>query len=65
MLQIIDTTLLQISSNKVFDAQIPLLDMSVKSLTGISSVFTNAMFEFFVMVQPFEDRGSKSLIIKG
>ena len=65
MLQILDTTLSQVTGNKAFDARIPLLDTSVKSIFGIASLFTSALFEFFVMVQPFDDRGIKSLLIKG
>lgn len=65
MLQLLDTILAQATNNKAFDARIPLLDTSVKSIIGISSVFTNALFKFFVMVQPFEDRETKSLLIKG
>ena len=65
MLQILDTTLAQATGNKAFDARIPLLDTSVKSIISVGSVFTSALFEFFVMVQPFNDRGRKSLLIKG
>ena len=65
MLQMVDTTLAQATGNKAFDAHIPLLDTSVKSIIEITSVFTSALFEFFVTVQPFDDRGIKSLMMKG
>ena len=65
MLQIVDTMLAQASGNAAFDAQIPLLDTSVKSIISIASIFTSAMFEFFVTVQPFEERAVKSLVIRG
>lgn len=65
MLQLVDGILAQATGNKAFDAQIPLLDIPVKRLLNIGSVFTSAMFEFFVMVVPFNDRATKSLIIKG
>ena len=65
MLQIVDAMLAQATGNKAFDAQIPLLDTSVNKIISIGSVFTNAIFEYFVVVQPFEDRVSKSLIIRG
>ena len=65
MLQILDTTLAQATGNKAFDAHIPLLDTSVKDIIDFASVFTSALFEFFVMVQPFGDRGIKSLMMKG
>ena len=65
MLQIVDSMLAQATGNKAFDARIPLLDTSVKNVIGIASVFTSALFEFFVMVEPFDNRGKKSLIVKG
>ena len=65
MLQLVDSMLAQATGNKAFDARIPLLDTTVKNILSIGSVFTNAVFELFVMVQPFEDRATKSLIIKG
>ena len=65
MLQIVDAMLAQATGNKAFDAQIPLLDTSVNKIISIGSVFTNAIFQYFVVVQPFEDRVSKSLIIRG
>ena len=65
MLQIVDAMLAQATGNKAFDAQIPLLDTSVNKIISIGSVFTNAIFEYFVIVQPFEDRVDKSLIIRG
>lgn len=65
MLQAVDSILADAVGNKAFDAKIPLLDTSFKELLSIGSVFTNAMFEFFVTVVPFEDRGTKSLIIQG
>ena len=65
MLQIVDAMLAQATGNKAFDAQIPLLDISVNKIISIGSVFTNAIFEYFVIVQPFEDRVDKSLIIRG
>ena len=65
MLQVVDGILAQAMGNKAFDARIPLLGTSVKSLMNIGSVFTNAMFEVFVRVTPFEDRSTKSLILKG
>ena len=55
MLQVVDGILAQAMGNKAFDARIPLLGTSVKSLMNIGSVFTNAMFEVFVRVAPFED----------
>lgn len=65
MLQIVDAMLAQATSNKAFDARIPLLDTSIKNVVGISSVFASALFEFFVIVEPFEDREEKSLVIRG
>ena len=65
MLEVVDTILAQATNNKAFNANIPLLDTSVKSVIGVASVFTNALFKFFVTVQPFEDRETKSLLIKG
>ena len=65
MLQTIDTTLAQATSNKAYDARIPLLDTTFKDIVSLASVFTSALFEFFVIVEPFEDRGKKSLVIRG
>ena len=65
MLQFVDTILAQATGNKAFNAHIPLLDTSLNSVIGIASVFTNALFEFFVMVQPFENRETKSLLMTG
>lgn len=65
MLQLIDSMLTQATSNKAFDAKIPFIDTSVKSVIGIASVFTNALFEFFVIVEPFDKRGTKSLLLSG
>jgi hypothetical protein len=65
MLRILDATLLQITRSDVFDTQIPLLKTSIKSIISMAPVFTNAMFQFFVTLQPFEDRDIKSLLIKG
>ena len=65
MLSLVDTILAQATGNKAFNAHIPLLDTSVKSVIGTASIFTNALYKFFVMVQPFEDRETKSLSIKG
>jgi hypothetical protein len=57
--------LAQATANKAFDAQIPLLDTSIKDILSVAEVFTNAMFQFFVIVQNFDDRATKSLVIKG
>jgi hypothetical protein len=65
MLQLVDAMLAQATANKAFDAQIPLLDISIKDILSVAEVFTNAMFQFFVMVQNFDDRATKSLVIKG
>lgn len=65
MLQVVDSMLMQATSNKAFDANIPLLDTSIRSVIGIASVFTDALFEFFVIVEPFANRAEKSLIIQG
>ena len=65
MLEVVDSMLAGASSNDAFDAKIPLLDVSIKEVIGLASVFTNALFEFFVMLQPFDDRKEKSLLIKG
>jgi hypothetical protein len=65
MLQLVDSMLAQATANKAFDAQIPLLDTSIKDILSVAEVFTNAMFQFFVIVQNFDDRATKSLVIKG
>lgn len=65
MLQIVDAMLAQATGNKAFDAQIPLLNTTVNNIISIGSIFTDALFKFFVIVQPFEDRVSKSLVIRG
>lgn len=65
MLQIVDAMLAQATGNKAFDAQIPLLNTTVNNIISIGSIFTEALFEYFVIVQPFEDRVSKSLVIRG
>lgn len=65
MLQIVDSMLEQATSNKAFDAKIPLLDISVKSIISQAAVFSNALYEFFVAVEPFENRPSKSLVLSG
>ena len=65
MLQLIDSTLAQATSNTAFNARIPLLNTSVKDIVSVAAVFTNAMFEFFVTVQSFYDRATKSLVIRG
>jgi hypothetical protein len=57
--------LAQATANKAFDAQIPLLDISIKDILSVAEIFTNAMFQFFVIVQDFDDRATKSLVIKG
>lgn len=65
MLQMIDAMLAQATKNRAFNAEIPLLNISIKDIIGVAEVFTSALFEFFVMIQPFEERGIKSLAIKG
>ena len=47
--------------------KLPLLNTSIKDVIGIASVFTSALFEFFVTVKPMEDRDEllKSISIKG
>jgi hypothetical protein len=65
MLQIVDLMLAQTTSNKAFDVRIPFLETSIKKVTRMASVFTSALFEFFVTVEPFHDRAKKSLLIKG
>jgi hypothetical protein len=65
MLQLVDSMLAQATANKAFDAQIPLLDISIKDILSVAEIFTNAMFQFFVIVQNFDDRATKSLVIKG
>lgn len=37
----------------------------IKNIIRVGDVFTSALFEFFVMVEPFDDRVRKSLLIKG
>jgi len=61
----IDAMLAQATKNRAFNAEIPLLNISIKDIIGVAEVFTSALFEFFVMIQPFEERGIKSLAIKG
>lgn len=65
MLQMIDAMLAQATKNRAFNVEIPLLNISIKDIIGVAEVFTSALFEFFVMIQPFEERGIKSLAIKG
>lgn len=65
MLRLIDSMLAQATSNKALQIKIPLIDTSISDVIGIASIFTSALFEFFVMVEPFEDRTEKSLLIKG
>lgn len=65
MLQLVDATFALASGNKAFNAQIPLLNTSIKNIIRVGDVFTSALFEFFVMVEPFDDRVQKSLLIKG
>ena len=65
MLQMIDAMLAQATKNRAFNAEIPLLNISIKDIIGVAELFTSALFEFFVMIQPFEERGIKSLAIKG
>ena len=65
MLQMIDTLITRATTNKAFDVNIPLLNISGKEIVGVASLFTSALFEFFVMVEPFENRRLKSLHIKG
>lgn len=65
MLRLVDTMLAQASGNKAFDVHIPLLDTSVSKVISFGSVFTEALFEYFVFAQPFIDRELKSLTIKG
>lgn len=65
MLQFVDSVLMQATKNRAFNAEIPLLNISIKDIIGVAELFTSALFEFFVMIQPFEERGIKSLAIKG
>ena len=65
MLQMIDAMLAQATTNNAFNVQIPLLDISIKKIIGVASVFTSALFEFFVMVPPINERKKKSLVVKG
>ena len=65
MLRLVDTILAQASGNKAFDVVIPLLDTSFSKVISFGSVFTDALFEHFVIAQPFINRGVKSLALKG
>ena len=65
MLIMIDAMLARATKNKAFNTKIPLLDISINDMIDVASIFTSALFEFFVMVQPFEDRAIKSLSILG
>lgn len=65
MLRLVDTMLAQASGNKAFDVLIPLLDTSISKVISFGSVFTDALFEYFVIAQRFSDRKVKSLAIKG
>ncbi len=65
MLRLVDAMLAQATANKAFDVHIPLLDTSVSKVISLGSVLTDKLFEFFVIAQRFEDRGVKSLSIKG
>jgi hypothetical protein len=65
MLQLVDSMLAQATGNEAFDAVIPLLDTPIKNVIGVASVLTSALFEFFVVVKPFNDREIKSIALKG
>lgn len=55
MLRTVDFWLAQATSNKVLDANIPLLDTSLSKVLSIASVFTDKLFEFFVQAEDFEE----------
>lgn len=67
MLRVVDNMIAQATSNQAFRVKLPLLNTSIRDVIGIASVFTSALFEFFVMVEPIEDRDEllKSFSIKG
>ena len=65
MLQLVDAILTRAASNSLFNVKIPLLNTSIKDVISVASVFTDALFEFFVMVKPFDDRDTKSLLLTG
>lgn len=61
----IDAMLAQATTNKAFNVHIPLINISIKDIIGVASVFSSALFEFFVMVPPISDRKKISLLVKG
>lgn len=65
MLRLVDSVIARATSHKAFNTNLPLLDTSIKEVIGVANVFSSVLFEFFVMVQPFEERGIKSIVIKG
>lgn len=65
MLQLVDSMLAQATGSKVFNAQIPFTETTIADLIRMTSVFSSALFEFFVMVEPFDNRDIKSLAITG
>ena len=65
MLRLVDAMLTQATSNKAFDVRVPLLDTTITKIIGMGLVFTEALYDFFVVAQPFDERGVKSLEIKG
>jgi hypothetical protein len=65
MLRLVDAMLAQATANKSFDVYVPLLDTSISKIISFGSVFTDTLFEYFVIAERFEDRAVKSLSIKG
>jgi hypothetical protein len=65
MLKLVDQLLAQATNSKVLNVQIPFTETTITDLIGMTSVFSSALFEFFVMVEPFDNRDIKSLAIIG
>jgi hypothetical protein len=64
MLRVIDAMFLQLSRNKAFNGQIPLLNIPVSKVISFGTIFTGAIHKYFLMAQPFNDRQTKYLTMK-
>ena len=60
----IDSALARAQENEAFDLNIPFTNMTFSRILATGSVVTSKLLELFVRPEPFEDRESKSLLLR-
>eukprot|EP00957_Ditylum_brightwellii_P094568 7202667-Ditylum_brightwellii.AAC.1 len=66
LLRLAEAAIIEATRNKAFAKyNLPLLNVSPGKVLEFAKVFTERLYEFFVMVEPFEERSVKSLLFQG